>query len=63
MTVFTQTDRLKSVHNRCVIEVFGGVFVSSRLVFEISVGIGGFVIGLSQISLLFSSSFFSLLAS
>ena len=24
------TDRPKSVHNRCVIEVFGGVFVFSR---------------------------------
>ena len=29
MTVVTITDRLKSVHNRCVIEVFGGVFVLS----------------------------------
>ena len=29
MTVVTQTDRPKSVRNRCVIEVFGGVFVLS----------------------------------
>ena len=29
MTVVTQTDRPKSVHNRCVIEVFGGIFVLS----------------------------------
>ena len=29
MTVVTPTDRPKSVHNRCVIEVFGGVFVMS----------------------------------
>ena len=29
MTVVTPTDRHKSVRNRCVIEVFGGVFVLS----------------------------------
>ena len=29
VTIVTQTDRPKSVHNRCVIEVFGGVFVLS----------------------------------
>ena len=29
MTVVTPTDRPKSVRNRCVIEVFGGVFVLS----------------------------------
>ena len=38
-----------SVCNRCVIEVFGSVFVSS-LDFLFSDGIGAFVIGLSQIS-------------
>ena len=44
----------KSVRNRCVIEVFGGVCVCCPLVFEFSVGIGGFVIGLGQISFFFS---------
>ena len=29
MAVFTPTDRPKLVRNRCVIEVFGGVFVLS----------------------------------
>ena len=29
MAVVTPTDRPKSVHNRCVIEGFGGVFVLS----------------------------------
>ena len=51
----TPTDRPKSVRNRCVIEVFGGVCVCCPLVFEFSVGIGGFVIGLGQISFFFSS--------
>ena len=35
--------------------VFGGVCVCCPLVFEFSVGIGGFVIGLGQISFFFSS--------
>ena len=50
----TPTDRPKSVRNRCVIEVFGGVCMCCPLVFEFSVGIGGFVIGLGQISFFFS---------
>ena len=50
----TPTDRPKSVRNRCVIEVFGGVCVCCPLVFEFSVGIGGFVIGLGQIAFFFS---------
>ena len=52
MAVATPTDRPKSVHNRCVIEVFEGVFVMSRCVLDFSVGvaIGAFVIRLSQIS-------------
>ena len=50
----TPTDRPKSVRNRCVIEVFGSVCVCCPLVFEFSVGIGGFVIGLGQISFFFS---------
>ena len=45
----------KSVRNRCVIEVFGGVCVCCPLVFEFFVGTGGFVIGLGQISFFFSS--------
>ena len=49
MTVVTPTDRPKLVHNRCVIEV-----LCCPLVFEFSVGIGVFVIGLSQISFFFS---------
>ena len=53
----TPTDRPKSVRNRCVIEVFGGVCVCCPLVFEFSVGIGGFVIGLGQISFFFSLTF------
>ena len=52
----TPTDRPKSVRNRCVIEVFGGVCVCCPLVFEFSVGIGGFVIRLGQISFFFSSN-------
>ena len=52
MTVVTPTDSPKSVSNRCVIEAFGGVFVLS-VVFEFSVGIGVFVMRLSQISVFF----------
>ena len=54
MTVVTLTYRPKSVRNHCVIEVFIGVFVLSRCFLDFSVGIGFFVIGLSQISFLFS---------
>ena len=50
----TPTDRPMSVRNRCVIEVFGGVFVLSRCLLDFSVGVGAFVIGLSQISFFFS---------
>ena len=53
MTVVNPTYRPKSVRNRCVIEVFDGVFMLS-LVFLFSVGKGVFVKGLSQISFLFS---------
>ena len=53
MTIVTRTDRPKSVRNRCVIEVSGGVFVLS-IGFEFSVGIGVFVIWLSQISFFIS---------
>ena len=48
MAVLTSTDRHKSVRNRCVIDVFGGVFVLSRCFFYFSVDVGLFVIGLTQ---------------
>ena len=54
MIVVTPTDRPKSVHNRCVIEGFDGI-LCCPLVFEFSVGIGVFVIGLSDISFFFFS--------
>ena len=56
MAIVTPTDRHKSVSSRFVIEVFGGVFVLSRCFLDFSVGVGAFVIGVSQIS-----SFFSLI--
>ena len=49
MTV-TPSDRPKSVSNRCVIKLFGDVFVLLCCPFDIPVGIRAFVIGLSQIS-------------
>ena len=49
-SVVTPTDRPKSVRNICVIELFVALFVLSLCPFDISVGIGAFVIGLSQIS-------------
>ena len=54
MAVVILTDRPKSVHNRCVIEVVDGVCVLSRCFLAFSVGIVVFVIGLSQISSFFS---------
>ena len=54
VAVVTPTDRPKSVRNRCVIELFCGVFVLSLCPFDISVGIGAFVIRLCQISFFFS---------
>ena len=53
VAVVTPTDRPKSVRNRCVIELFCGV-VLSLCPYDISVGVGDFVIGLSQISSFFS---------
>ena len=50
----TPTDRPKSVRNRWVIEDFRCVFVLSLLYLDFSVGVGAFVIGLSQISFFFS---------
>ena len=50
VTSVTQTDRPKSVRNRCVIEGFGDVFMLSRCFLDFPVGEGAFVIGLNQIS-------------
>ena len=50
MAVVTPTDRPKSVRNRCLIELFVALFVLSLCPFDISVGVGAFLIGLSQIS-------------
>ena len=54
MAVVTPTDRPKSVRNRCVVELFVVLFVLSLCSCDISVGVGAFVIGLSQISSFFS---------
>ena len=56
VAVVTPTDRPKSVRNRCLIERFLTLFVLSLCPFDISVGVGAFVIGLGQISS-FSSLF------
>ena len=53
VAVVTPTYCPKSVRNRCVIEVFGGVCVLSLSFLEFSVGVRGFVIGMSQISSFF----------
>ena len=58
MDVGTPTDRPNSVRNRCVIEFFCGVvYVVTLCLFNISVGEGAFVIGLSQIFSFFLCSF------
>ena len=54
MAIITPTDRPKSVRNRCVIEVFGGVFFVVTCFLDFSVGVGAFVMGLSQIASFFS---------
>ena len=48
MAVVTPTDCPKSVCNRCVIEVFNGVFCVVTLRLGFSVGVRAFVIGLSR---------------
>ena len=53
MDVVTPTDRLKSARNRCVFEVFGGVFVLSFCFLNFSVDTKAFVTGLSHISSFF----------
>ena len=57
MAVVTLTDRPKSVRNRCEIDFFGCVFVLSPCFLDFSVGVGAFVIHLSQIFSLFSRCF------
>ena len=54
MTAVTPTDRTKSVRNRCVIEVFCDLFKLLPSFLYFSVGVGPFVMGLSQISSLFN---------
>ena len=54
VAIVTPTDRPKSVRNRSVIELFVALFVMSFCPFDISVGVGAFVIGLNQISSFFS---------
>ena len=54
MVVVTPTDRPEPIRNVCVIEFFGGVYVLSHCFFEFSLGLSAFVIGLSQISSIFS---------
>ena len=44
VAVVIPTDRPKSVHNRCVIESFGGVFVLSLWFWGFSVGVIAFVL-------------------
>ena len=54
VAIVTQTDHPKSIRNRCVIKIFGGVFVLPRFFLNFSFGVRAFVIGLSQISSFFS---------
>ena len=57
VALVTPTDRPKSVRNRCLIELFCGVVCVVICPFDISVGVGAFVIGLGQISSFLSLSF------
>ena len=54
MAIVTRTDRPKSVRNRSVIGLFVALFLLSLCPFDISAGVGAFVIGLGQISSFFS---------
>ena len=56
VTVVTPNDCPKNVRNRCVNELVMALLVLSLCPFDISVGVGAFVIGLSQISSFFSSN-------
>ena len=59
MAVDSPTDRPKSVRNGLLIELFKALFVLSLYPFDNYVGIGAFVIGLSQISSFFLLNVFS----
>ena len=50
VAVVTPTDHPKSIRNRCVIELFGALFLLSLCPYGVSVGVWAFVIGPSQIS-------------
>ena len=50
VALVTPTGRPKSVRNRCLIELFCGVVCVVTCPFDMSVGVGAFVIGLGQIS-------------
>ena len=56
VALVTPTDRPESVRNRCLIELFCGVVCVVTCPFDISVGVGAFVIGLGQISSFLSKS-------
>ena len=58
VAVVTPTDRPKSVRNRCFNRTFLWRCLLSLYPFDISVGVGAFVIGLSQISSFFSANRF-----
>ena len=45
VALVTPTDRPKSVRNRCLIELFCGVVCVVTCPFDISVGVGAFVMG------------------
>ena len=56
VAVVTPTDRPKSAHNRCVINVLVAFFELSCCIFDLFCGCRAFVIGLSQISSYFLNS-------
>ena len=56
VALVTPTDRPKSVRNRCLIELFCGFVCVVTCPFDISVGVGAFVVGLGQISSFLSLS-------
>ena len=57
VALVTPTDRPKSVRNRRLIDFFVALFVLSLCPFDISVGVGVFVIILGQISSFLSSMY------
>ena len=59
MAIVIPTDRPKVVRNRCVIEVFGGVFVLSHFFLEFSIGLGAFVIGVRPLPFSLSDGYIS----